>query len=107
MDGSVINYSVRLETRVRKEGREWVAWCLPLDVMTQATTRKKAVESLKEAVELWFESCVERGVLNEALKEAGFCPAGQGEQVPKGASVVEVVRKSAAAFRALWGLNRA
>ena len=40
--------------------------------MTQGPTRKGSLESLREAVELWFESCIERGVLDAALKEVGF-----------------------------------
>jgi len=40
--------------------------------MTQAETEQRAVESLREAVELWFESCISRNGLDEALVEAGF-----------------------------------
>ena len=40
--------------------------------MTQARTKKEALEALREAVELWFESCIERGVLDTALNEVGF-----------------------------------
>ena len=39
---------------------------------TQARTKKKAFESLTEAVQLWFESCIERSVLDIALRETGF-----------------------------------
>ena len=37
--------------------------------MTQAPTKKQSLESLREAVGLWFESCIERGVLDAALRE--------------------------------------
>ncbi len=50
----------------------WVAWCPAVDVMTQARTKKVALERLQGAVELWVESCVERGVLKEALAEVGI-----------------------------------
>lgn len=63
---------VRLHTLHRRDGRQWLIWCPAIDVMTQARTKKLARESLRDAVELWFESCIERGVLNEALKELGF-----------------------------------
>jgi predicted RNase H-like HicB family nuclease len=92
MRNSVVNLSVRLEAAFRQEGDCWLAWCLPLDVMTQANTKKAAFESLKEAVELWFESCIERGVLKEALTEVGFQPIKLGEKVPDDGSVVEVKR---------------
>ena len=64
----------------------------PLDVITQARTKKQVLESLRQAVEAWFESCIDRGVLEEALTEAGFA------KVPKGAAagdvnVVKVAKK--------------
>jgi hypothetical protein len=40
--------------------------------MTQAETEQRAIDSLREAVELWFESCISRNVLDDALIEAGF-----------------------------------
>ena len=96
MRTSVVNLSVRLEAAFRQEGECWLAWCLPLDVMTQAETKEAAFESLKEAVALWFESCVERGVLDEALSEVGFQPIKPGEPVPEDASIIAVNRPSRA-----------
>ena len=58
---AITGYSVRLDAWFRREGRDWLAWCPGIDVMTQARTKKKAFESLTEAVQLWFESCIERG----------------------------------------------
>jgi predicted RNase H-like HicB family nuclease len=96
MRTSVVNLSVRLEAAFRQDGECWLAWCLPLDVMTQAETKETAFESLKESVALWFESCVERGVLDEALNEVGFQPIKPGEPVPEDASIVAVDRPSRA-----------
>src|SRR5665213_3377860 len=92
MKNSVVNLSVRLEAAFRQEGNCWLAWCLPLDVMTQADSKKAALVSLKEAVGLWFESCIERGVLEEALAEVGFQPIKPGEKIPHDANVIEVKR---------------
>lgn len=71
-----VSITIRLQTWYRRDGREWLAWCPAIDVMSQARTKVKAMESLREAVELWFESCFERGVLNEALVECGFSKIG-------------------------------
>ena len=90
MDNSVISLNVRLEAAVRKEGSDWLAWCPSLDVMSQAESQEDAFSALKEAVELWFESCIDRGVLEEALAEAGFHRAAPGEALPSGANVVQV-----------------
>ena len=62
--------------------------------MTQAGTMKKAQESLREAVELWFESCIERNALDEALKELGFSELALGETPADGAETVAVVREA-------------
>lgn len=96
----IVNLTVRLEVAFRQEGECWLAWCLPLDVMTQAETKEKALESLKEAVGLWFESCIQRGVLDAALIEVGFHPAKPGEHVPKDASTVDVNRPQRPDFSA-------
>lgn len=65
-------YAVKLSLQIRREDREWVAWCPAIDVATQARSKKQAPDGLKEAVELWFESCISRGVLDQALQESGF-----------------------------------
>jgi len=72
MKESTITLDIRLEIGIRRDGDEYVAWCIALDVFSQGKSKDKAVASLKEAVELWFESCLQRGVLDQALREAGF-----------------------------------
>ena len=72
MEGQISAYRIKLDAWARRDGTEWLAWCPLIDVMTQARTRKEAFVSLKEAVELWFESCIDRGVLEDALEDAGF-----------------------------------
>ena len=65
------------------------------DVRTQARTKRRALESLRQAVELWFESSIERGVLAEALDEVGFLKIPPGDALPQGENVVTVVSKRA------------
>jgi predicted RNase H-like HicB family nuclease len=72
MEASVVTLSVKLEATTKREGDRWVAHCVPLDVYSQADTKAKSLASLTEAVELWFESCLDRDVLSEALAEVGF-----------------------------------
>ena len=90
MSQSLVAITVKLEARTRHDGRVWLAWCPPLDVMTQAENEKLALASLREAVELWFESCIARNVLDQALTEAGFCRRRPGDDVPTNASFVKV-----------------
>ena len=93
---AITGYSVRLDTWFRREGRDWLVWCPSIDVMTQARTKKKAFESLREAVQLWFESCIQRGVLDMALRETGFEKVSTGADVSPGTNFVCVQRHRAA-----------
>lgn len=94
-DPKITSYSVRLETRMQRDGREWVVWCPGIDVATQARTKKQAFESLREAVQLWFESCIERGVLAEALTEVGFEKVPANQPVPESFNTVRVETRPA------------
>ena len=48
------------------------------------------MEALREAVELWFESCVEQGSLPEALQEVGIIGPSQGDPMPATAGSVTI-----------------
>lgn len=73
-----VEIAVRLRCFVRHEGDTWVSGCPSLDVYSQADTAEEAKAALREAVELWVESCLERGTLEQALREVGwhFMPSG-------------------------------
>ena len=87
-----VSYSVKLDAWLRRDGREWLAWCPSIDVTTQARTKKKVLESLREAVQLWFESCIERNVLDAALREAGFEKVSDDEELLEGSNVIKIQR---------------
>ena len=59
-----IEIAVRLRCFVRSEGEYWVSGCPSLDVYSQAETADEAKAALREAVELWVESCLERAHWN-------------------------------------------
>ena len=67
-----VSLSIQLDATVHASGDQWVANCPSLDVATQAESSEGALSALKEAVEGWFESCLDRGVVQEALIECGF-----------------------------------
>jgi|GEM_PF-4962598 len=80
MAASTVHLAVRLEARLKQSAEDcWVAACPAIDVATQADSRKAALLALHEAVEAWFESTIERGVLDQALREVGFAPARLGD----------------------------
>ena len=57
---------------VKREGSWFVAHCPPLDVTTQGRSQAQAKKNLEEAAELFLTSCIERGTLDQALRELGF-----------------------------------
>lgn len=80
--GETITLNVKLRAFVRKQKKNiWVAACPRLGVASQGRDSADAMESLKEAVNAWFESCIERGVLDQAMREANWQPLPPG-QVP-------------------------
>jgi predicted RNase H-like HicB family nuclease len=92
MGASVVTLTVKLEAATRKDGKRWLAWCMPLDVMTQADSKPAALRSLKEAVGLWFDSCIDRGVLEHALEEAGFKRKKPGDKILRESGMVHIRR---------------
>lgn len=46
---------ISLKTVVWKEGKTYVSWCLNNGVSSFGDTKKEALESLQEALELYFE----------------------------------------------------
>ena len=83
-------YSVKLQLQMNQDGRDWVVRCPVIDVTTQARTKGKALECIREAVELWFESCIGRGVLDQALREAGFVREDSKHTPPEASNCVMV-----------------
>ena len=71
-----ITLEINLQAYVRRDSaRRWIANCPQIGVVTQGSSAERAKSCLQEAVELWFESCIERGVLEQALREANFRPS--------------------------------
>jgi predicted RNase H-like HicB family nuclease len=59
---------------IKRDGDWYIAQCPPLDLTTQGRTLAEAKANLIEASQLFIVSCLERGTLDQALKELGFVP---------------------------------
>jgi predicted RNase H-like HicB family nuclease len=64
--------SFKLPALYRKQDNWYISKCPILDVYSQGKSKEKAKANLKEAVTLFIESCLERGVLPEVLTASGF-----------------------------------
>ena len=74
-----------LPYRVKPDDGWYVASCTDLDVHSQGKTAKQAVANLREALDLFLISALERGVLEQVLKEAGFVAQRAASAPAKGA----------------------
>jgi predicted RNase H-like HicB family nuclease len=75
-----IKLEIQLRAFVRRDTQKrWIAVCPKLDVTTQGKSAADAKRCLEEAVELWFEDCLDRGTLQQALRECGFRTASREE----------------------------
>lgn len=74
----VIEASVQLPVDVKQKGKLWISRCEVLDVCSQGPDKKKALANLVEALQLFLESCFERGTLDQVLHERGFRPLTGG-----------------------------
>jgi predicted RNase H-like HicB family nuclease len=82
-----ITLDVELRAFARRDTEErWIALCPSIGVASQGSDADDARRCLDEAVQLWFESCIERGTLERALQESNFRPlhaAGNGQRDDK------------------------
>ena len=68
---------------MKHEGDWYIAHCPPLDLTTQGRTLAEAKRNLIEASELFIASCLERGTLDQALRELEFVPPkSKPENIP-------------------------
>ena len=63
-----IEYTVQ----IWKEGAQFVAHAMPLDVMNSGKTPEEAGRALDEAVHLFLVTASDMGTLEEVLQEAGY-----------------------------------
>jgi predicted RNase H-like HicB family nuclease len=68
----LLSMKVRLVCFARDDGEYWTSGCPTLDLYSQGDSAEDARHCLEEAVQLWIESCVERGTLHQALRELGW-----------------------------------
>jgi len=63
-----IEYTVQ----IWKEGEQFVAHAMPLDVMSSGRTPEEARKALDEAVHLFLVTAADISTLEEVLEEAGY-----------------------------------
>ena len=58
--------------QIWREGEQYIAHAMPLDVMSSGPSPEDARKALKEAVHLFLETVKEIGTMQEVLDECGY-----------------------------------
>ena len=74
--------SFRLPYSMKEEGGWIIASCDVLDVHSQGKTEEEALADLREATQLFLETCLEMDTLDQVIKSCRFRLAGAGTQEP-------------------------
>ena len=62
---------IEFTVQIWKEGNQFVAHAMPLDVMSSGKTPEEARRALDEAVHLFLVTASDMGTLEEVLEDAG------------------------------------
>jgi hypothetical protein len=74
-----IDYTVQ----VWREGSQFVAHAMPLDVASSGANPDAARKAVDEAVQLFIATAAEHGTLDQVMEEAGYRREDQGWRSPE------------------------
>ena len=77
-----VAFTLHIPVEVKRKGSIFVSHTPALDVYSQGPTKKKALDNLVEAVQLFLMSCFERGTLVQVLRDCGFRPSDSVSEIP-------------------------
>ncbi len=66
------SYDIEYTVQIWKEGNQFVAHAMPLDLMSSGKSPEDARRALDEAVHLFLVTAEDLGTLEEILEEAGY-----------------------------------
>jgi len=71
----VVKFTLTVHIEVKQKGKWFYSSSPVFDVHSQGPSKKEALDNVAEALQLFVESCYERGTLEQAMKEIGLVPA--------------------------------
>lgn len=63
---------LNVDIYVFKEHRYYVSYCPSLDISTSGTSKEDALANFRERLEIYVETCLEKGTLWDDLKKHGW-----------------------------------
>jgi len=67
-----IHQDIEYTVQIWKEGHQFVAHAMPLDVMSSGKMPDEARKALDEAVHLFLATAADMGTLEEVLQDSGY-----------------------------------
>ena len=64
--------NIEYTVNIWKEGNQYIAHAMPLDIVSSGPSPEDAKDALNEAVHLFLETLHETGTLEEVLNECGY-----------------------------------
>lgn len=68
----MIKLDLQLPISIFREGKQFIAYTLVLDLSTSGKNYEEAKKRFKEAVSIFFEELVKKGTLDEVLENLGW-----------------------------------
>ncbi len=90
MNNNSFILEAKLPVKIIKRKKYVIASCPVFDVHSQGKDKEEALHNLQEALYLFFISCIERGTLDEVLRESGFKPARRKSRSKKVGEMITV-----------------
>ena len=64
--------NIEYNAQIWKEGNQYIAHAMPLDVMSAGPSPEEARKALDEAVHLFLVTAADMGTLEDVLQESGY-----------------------------------
>jgi predicted RNase H-like HicB family nuclease len=64
--------NMKFDVRVLKEGNQFIAHAIHLDVSSAGDTPQAALEAVREAIKLFIATAQDHGTLSQVFKDCGY-----------------------------------
>jgi predicted RNase H-like HicB family nuclease len=74
--------AIEYTAQIWREGDQFIAHTMPLDVASSGASPEEARKALDEAVHLFLSTASEHGTLDQVLEDSGYVQTGHSWQSP-------------------------
>jgi predicted RNase H-like HicB family nuclease len=67
-----VKLSIAYTTQIWREGEQFIAHSMPLDVASSGASPEEARQALGQAVRLFLDTATEHGTLDQILEDCGY-----------------------------------